>query len=407
MRGTNRLRVLRWAVPVAAVAALALAASGVFTAAADPPLPPKTAAALLVDLQHPNLDGLSGTVVQKSDLGLPLPAAPANMRGETLATLLTGSHTLRVWNSGVTKQRLALLDMLGESDAVRDGPDLWLWSSSTHTATHYRLPAMDKTDTEPPAPVGLTPQQAADAALKAIDPTTVVSTDGTSSVAGRAAYELVLSPRDTRSLIGQVRLAVDAQTQLPLRVQVYGRNTGAGPAFEVGFTRISYDRPGDEQFRFTPPPGVTVKEGSLSELTGRAGRPDAYPQPGKPAQPGNPAQPGKPAPPGRPGLSGTPTPPDGRLDGTAAPRTVGTGWTTVVVIPSVRQPTGQSGGRLSGQGVGGQLAELLDRLPRVSGAWGSGRLLTSTLVSALLTDDGRLLVGPVTPDLLYAAAGHR
>jgi hypothetical protein len=106
-------------------------------------------------------------------------------------------------------------------------------------------------------------------------------------------------------------------------------------------------------------------------------------------------------------MPGTLVPPDGGLDATAAPRTVGTGWTTVVVIPSVRQPTGQSGGRLSGQGVDGQLAELLDRLPRVSGAWGSGRLLTSKLVSALQTDDGRLLVGAVSPDLLYAAAGHR
>jgi hypothetical protein len=373
MRRTNRFRNLRWAVPAAAAAAVAVAASGVLTADADPPLPPKTAAALLVDLQHPVLTGLSGTVVQRSDLGLPLPPTPRNIGGETLASLFTGSHTLRVWNAGTTKQRLALLDPLGESDVVRNGRDLWLWSSGTHTATHYRLPSQAAEETELSPPVGLTPQQAAEAALEAIDPSTAVSTDGTRSVAGRAAYELVLSPRDARSLIGQVRLAVDAQTHLPLRVQVYARNTGTGPAFEVGYTRISYAVPGDEQFRFSKPPGVPVTEGNLSWPTGE------------------------------PNGSGKPAPP-GHRDAHPGMRTVGTAWTTVAVIPDVQLSTGKSGGQ---GGVNAELAGLLDRLPRVSGTWGSGRLLTSKLVSALLTDDGRLVVGAVSPDLLYAAAGHR
>jgi hypothetical protein len=42
----------------------------------------------------------------------------------------------------------------------------------------------------------------------------------------------------------------------------------------------------------------------------------------------------------------------------------------------------------------------------VRGSWGSGKLLRSALVSALLTDDGRLVVGAVPPELLYAAAGR-
>jgi len=69
---------LRWAVP--AVAAVALvgggsAISGIH-ASADAGLPGRSAAQLLVDVQQARLDGLSGTVVQKSDLGLPsLPVA--------------------------------------------------------------------------------------------------------------------------------------------------------------------------------------------------------------------------------------------------------------------------------------------------------------------------------------------
>jgi hypothetical protein len=47
---------------------------------------------------------------------------------------------------------------------------------------------------------------------------------------------------------------------------------------------------------------------------------------------------------------------------------------------------------------------LLKSLPAVSGTWGSGHLLTSKVFSALLTDDGRVLVGAVSPDRLYQAA---
>jgi len=373
MRGT-RSRILRWAAPAAAVAAVAVVASGALTAGADPPLPPKTAAALLVDLQHPDLTGLSGTVVQKSDLGLPLPNVSGNVGNETLASLLTSSHTVRVWNAGTTKQRLALLSVLGESDLVRNGRDVWLWSSGSRTATHYLLPASAANELTPtPTQPGLTPQDAANAALRAIDPTTAVSTDGTRSVAGRAAYELVLGPRDTRSLVGQVRLAVDAETHLPLRVQVYGRDTGAGPAFEVGYTRISYARPGDEHFRFSVPDGVNVREGDLGDPNGESAQPRRHPG----AEPGAATAEGM--------------------------RTVGNGWTAVAVIDGV-QPPGRSVDRA---GFGGELAAVLDRLPQVSGTWGHGRLLTSTLLSALLTDDGRLLVGAVSPDLLYAAAGRR
>ena len=50
------------------------------------------------------------------------------------------------------------------------------------------------------------------------------------------------------------------------------------------------------------------------------------------------------------------------------------------------------------------MAGLVQRLPAVQGSWGSGRLLTTNLFSVLVTDDGRLLVGAVTPQRLTRAA---
>lgn len=376
MTAQSRFRVLRWSAPALVAAGVGLAASGVFTADADPPLPARTAAQLLADVQTVQVAGLSGTIVQTSKLGLPELPAVGNGSDITPTALLTGSHQLRVWLSGPTRQRMALLGSLGESDAVHNGTDLWLWTSSTNAVTHVRLPGTGAVGGDhPPTPTALTPQQAADMALKAIDPTTKVSTDGTASVAGRPVYELVLSPRDTRSLVGQVRIAVDAQTRMPLRVQVYGKRSGAGPAFEVGFTRISFAVPGDDQFRFVPPPGAKVTESAF----GAVDHPGATPDKGK----------GAPA----------------ATDTAGSTRLVGAGWTTVAVFDGVQAPIATGSGR--SRDAQGQLAGLLGQLPQVSGSWGSGRLMTGTVFSALLTNDGRLLVGAVSPDLLYQAAGHR
>jgi hypothetical protein len=41
----------------------------------------------------------------------------------------------------------------------------------------------------------------------------------------------------------------------------------------------------------------------------------------------------------------------------------------------------------------------------VHGAWGSGRLLRTSLVSVLMTSTGRTFIGAVQPSVLYAAAG--
>jgi outer membrane lipoprotein-sorting protein len=361
----TRRPALRWAVPAAvAVAALGGSTVGhVLTADAAPALPPRTAAQLLVDLQTANPAGLSGTVVQKSDLGLPdldaLGGQGSGSQGSSdPSALLTGTHTLRIWYGGKDKQRVALLGTLGESDVVRNGLDVWAWSSKDSTAVHTKLSAdaaRRPAKTPSPSPLPSTPQQAADEALAAISPTTTVSTDGTAKVAGRSAYELVLAPKDATSRVGEVRLAIDADTKIPLRVRVLARGS-ASPAFEVGFTEITYKAPSAAQFRFTPPPGTKVTE-------------RAFPDPSS--------------------IGSSAIPVGSR------PTIVGKGWTSVAVFKNVKLP------------ADGGVNAVLAKLPRVSGAWGSGRLLSSRLVCALLTDDGRLIVGAVDPAVLYRAAAAK
>ena len=272
MTAPTHLRLLRWGAPVVAAAAVAAVASGVFTAEAKPSLPARSAGELLVDVQDASVDGLSGTVVQDADLGLPeLPQVGSG--SSSLTSLLTGSHTLRVWYAGDDKQRVALLGTLGESDVVRNGTDAWVWSSESNSATHFTVPAGKAGKHEADGlPAGVTPQQAADAALKALDPTTKVSTSSTTSVAGRSAYELVLSPKDTRSLVGQVRIAVDSKTSFRCGCRSSARTAPTGPPSRSASARSASRCHRRRSSPSTRPPGTTGDRGRPCRSTRGRGR---------------------------------------------------------------------------------------------------------------------------------------
>ncbi|HEX2774512.1 MAG TPA: outer membrane lipoprotein carrier protein LolA [Micromonosporaceae bacterium] len=353
---TNRPAV-RWLVPAAAAVTIigGGAALGTLTATAEPSLPPRSAAQLLVDLQTARLEGLSGTVVQRADLGLPALTALGAAGGD-LTALASGTHTARVWYAGPDKARIAVMDTRGETDVIRNGKDVWVWSSQRNEASHRVLRSHDDKPRAMPSGIPSTPQEAADQALAALDPTTEVTVGRAATIAGRDAYELVLTPRDPVSLVEQVRIAIDAGEHVPLRFEVFAEGTDR-PAIEVAFTQVDFSRPDPQQFVFNPPAGAKVTEEQDRPTERRYA--DHRPDPQR----------------------------------AAAAKTVGTGWTTVLVA---RVPTGGDDRE--------QVNALLADLPTVSGDWGSGRLLSTKLVSALLTDDGRVFVGAVRPDRLYEVA---
>src|SRR6185312_14460919 len=96
----------RWAVPAVAVVAIGgIALVAGQSANAEPTLPNRSAAQLLVDVQQAKLAPISGTVVQTSNLGLPeLPGISGTGGGGagaggmgSLASAISGTHTWRVW----------------------------------------------------------------------------------------------------------------------------------------------------------------------------------------------------------------------------------------------------------------------------------------------------------------------
>ena len=91
-------------------------------------------------------------------------------------------------------------------------------------------------------------------------PRSTVAVDGTATVAGRGAYELVLTPAPTeRTLLREVRVAVDAEKRMPLRLTVLATGS-SGPALQVGFTDLTFGPQDPALFTFTPPPGATVTD---------------------------------------------------------------------------------------------------------------------------------------------------
>ena len=359
-------RRLRWAVPGGVAAAVAVASlSSTVTASASgrPKLPARTAQQLLVAADKSTPAQMSGTVVESVHLGLPeLPASVGGSSGGaadlSLQTFLTGSHTLRVFYGGEDQQRVALIGTLSETDVVHNGKDLWTYASTTHKVTHSTLATRsDKPEqTSPSSAAAMTPAAAADAVLDALNPSTTVTVDSTAYVAGRPTYQLLLTPKDSRSLVGSVRIALDSATSMPLRVQVFAKGA-TSPAVQIGFTDISFKAPDASVFTFIPPAGTITTEQKLP-VVGADGHPAVAPKPAA-----------------------------------AGAQMLGSGWTAVL---EATLPAGERTGSTRG---------LLDKVStRVAG----GRLVTSALVSVLFTDDGKVLVGAVSGSDLakVAASGH-
>jgi outer membrane lipoprotein-sorting protein len=383
----------RWAVPAGAVAVVAAvtAASMATAAAASPALPARTPAQLLTALAShaASPPPMSGTVVESAGLGIP--QLPGQQDPSSPVSMLSGSHTIRLWFADPAHLRLALPVPLGETDVIRNGSTAWVWRSSSNSVQKIMLPARGPggAAASPAAgagatPTPLTPQQAVQRILTAVGPTTSVTSGPTTTVAGQDAYQLVVAPKDSRSLVGRVVVQLDARHPgVPLGVQVFARGA-TSPAFQTGFTSITFAAPPASTFAFTPPRGASVHTVTPSDLAG--------------ARPAMPAA-----------ASGA--------------KVVGQGWLRVAVLPAsvlsaIRHGNaagalGQAaqaaaGGPGSGAAVNpaGILAALLKSATPVSGAWGRGRLVTTSLASMLITSNGHVLIGAVDPSVLYSAAAQ-
>ena len=327
-------------------------------------LPERSPHEVLTMLAEHNVESFSGTFETSADLGLPLPAdIDLGPGGPDLEDTETGTDESAGDAPDAPPDSLAILEMLtgqhtgrlyvGGPDQVRfqhlDGMNERnvtlsgqdVWLYDSRTNEATHLLLPDHPEPGDHPGTPPSPDEMAISVIEALEPSTEVTAGPTAQIAGRDAYALDLQPQAPESLIESVSIAVDGETGFPLALTVMAEGR-TEPAFHAAYTDIDFTAPDPSLFDFTPPAGATVEEETLQ-----------WP-------------------------SGDPDAPD--LD------VLGEAWTSVVVVPEVDPGTEQ---------MLHQMTEPVD----------GGRILTTALVSVLLTDDGRVLAGAVTPDHLVSLAG--
>lgn len=343
-----------------------------------PVLPEVGAEALVESVLNAKPAAFGGSVAVNNDLGIPAIAG--------VPQLSDGPSTLRMWTDGQGKVRVQLPGGDSERTFVDDGETAWLWDSAEQTVTKLPHGSFE----------GQRPQLGAEEQAAPTDPVTLsrqvvaavqqysdVTVDGTARVANRPVYELVLTPKPTeKTVLREVRVAVDSELRVPLRVAVLTNGTDA-PAVQVGFSDLEVGPQDASLFAFTPPAGAKVTEPEVEQPSAadKAAAEQAFTE--------------------------------------ANPQVIGEGWDVVLAarvpqgaltgLADLQQEQGRHGGRWQDEGEGREVdvQGLLKQLGKqVDGAWGSGTLITTRVGGVLIADDGRVAVGAVPEQVLVDAIGQ-
>ena len=371
---------LKW-IPLAVVPAAVVAAAIAVPMQAGAATSNASAGDVVAMALKSNVTTFSGTVKQTSDLGLPdvsgLSLGGSSSSGASsdqvsqAMELVTGSHTARVYSDGASKQRVQVIDSMAERDVVRNGSTVWLWDSKAKKATHVTLPSKSSA-TPRSTEITKDPAALAKKFLAAAGDTTTVSLGDSVSVAGRDAYDLVMKPKAAGTLVGSVHVAVDEKSGQPLEVSVTAKGAKS-PAFEVGFTTLDLSAPSSSLFDFTAPKGATVKN-VTPHAHGHHQRPTADQIAAwKAAHPDQAAK----------------WEAEKAARAAQRPAVSGTGWASIVTVPASDKTAS---------------AVASKQVQSLTTPVAGGRVLSTTLVTVLITDDGRVLAGSVPASALEAAA---
>ena len=362
-------------------------------------LPDLSPQQVMVLMQGADVTEFSGTIVKSSNLGLPtlefssmmsedsiaqmeekMPAemadfVPSVIESNTLTQaieLISGSHTIRVYVSGQDKLRAQILDPMSQRDLIVNGNEFWVYDAKMATALTGTIdieadPAkqaeaeqkvLDYADS-----IALdlsSPEAIADYLVSMVDETSQIEVGKDHSVAGRSAYQLIISPDSPNSLVASAAVSVDSETGMPLKVEIFS-TTQVEAAMTVGFESISFGSVYQGLFSFTPPAGTSVETFDADELMATL---DGYEKP------------------------------EGYVSDyevPAEPEVLGSDWDSVVHLAALPADIPQD---LMATEL---FADMLTEVP-------GGKVFSTPLVNVLLTDSGEVYMGAVTIDYLLSLA---
>jgi outer membrane lipoprotein-sorting protein len=338
----------------AGVVGLVVLASPAGAGEAPPALPPVSAEALVESvLSTEAIPALAGSVEVENNLGLPIPGMPASS-GE--------GDSLQVWSDGTGKGRLAVAGGRSETTIVDDGSTVWVWNSEERSVT--KVPHQEGAAEKPMEGKFADPAAAAKELVTAMQQDSTVSVDGTARVAERPVYQLVLAPKPTeKTLLREIRVSVDSELRIPLQLEVLA-NGQADPAMKVGFTEFTAGAQDPKLFQFTPPAGATISEKDVSEKVHGRSVDDWLAQ--------------------------------------ADLKTVGRGW-DIVATGKVPAEVLQGAEDMSGRSDADMFAMLGTFGKEVHGEFGTGYVISVSVGTAVITEDGKVAVGAVPEQVVLDA----
>ncbi|MBF4163798.1 sigma-E factor regulatory protein RseB domain-containing protein [Nocardioides acrostichi] len=249
-RGTGR----RWL--LVALVALALTA-GPPLARAVPTRPVDIdAGTLLGRVQAAEDRPWSGLVETTGTLALP----DADQFSD-VAALFGGSTRMRVWWRDADHWRVDQLSTSGEQDLVRTGDRTVRWDYERLQARFGEEPSVRL-----PRAADLLPTELAARMLRGAGPDDVTRLPAR-RVADRTAPGLRLVPASPRTTIDHVDVWADADTGLPLRVEVYD---ASGRFLTSEAVDVDLATPSEARVSFTTPPGAGVERDDVLDIADAA-----------------------------------------------------------------------------------------------------------------------------------------
>ena len=277
----------KWAAALVAPAVVAGGSLVMALPASAVDLPDVTPKELLM-LMDGDVTGFSGTVTKTSDIGLPVMELSSMMSQDAvddmaekmpegfedfvpqlieqnsftqLVELAAGTHTMRVFASE-SGSRGQIMDQMSQRDLIVTPTEFWAYDASKAYAVTGTVDSDTLDSLESAAVRGqemaASPEELVDALLEEVGASSTLTVGQDHRIAGRTAYQLVVEPRSTVSLIDSVVVSVDSETGMALGLEVFSR-TSSTVALEVKFDSIRFETPDAELFSFTPPPGTTVE----------------------------------------------------------------------------------------------------------------------------------------------------
>jgi outer membrane lipoprotein-sorting protein len=337
----------------AGVVGLVLIATPAGAGEAPPALPPISAESLVQSVLDMKIPAFAGSVEVRNELGLPIPGMPGTSGNGDAA---------EVWSDGTGKARAAIPGRQSETTIVDDGSTVWVWDSAERTVT--KVPHAKDAAQKPLEGKFADPAKAAAELVTAMQEDSTVTVDGTARVADRPVYQLVLTPKPSeKTLLREIRVSVDSELRIPLSVEVLA-NGQADPALKVGFTKFDESAQDPSLFTFTPPAGATVSEKNPEQELHGQGVDEWMSQ----------------------------------VDF----KTVGRGW-DIVATGKVPADALQAAEGMAGENGQDVFALLGTFGKEVHGSFGTGYVISTSVGTAIITEDGKVAIGAVPEQVVTDA----